>query len=166
MAPSRKVKRITRRKKLARKSRRRQSGGANVTLTCTLSPSSGAISVTSSDPAVTTTTTPNTINISNLNGTIKNITFAGPTGRAVPSAKVGMSASDTGIRIKDLATQKIIVPSSSYGYRKPIIATAQTKLNVGLGATFGNGIEITNLNTANLGLTGTADGTFTVTLVM
>jgi hypothetical protein len=166
MAQLRKLKRVTRRKKLARKSRRRQSGGANIILTCTLNPTSGAISVTSSDPTVTTTTAKNTITLMNLNGNIKNITFAGPTGVSVPTSKVGMSASDTGIRIKDLSTKKVIVPSTSYGYTKPLVASAQTKLNSAVGASFPNGLEISNLNTANLGATGSGDAKFTITIGM
>jgi len=166
MAQLRKLKRVTRRKKLARKSRRRQSGGANIILTCTLSPSSGAISVTSSDPTVTTTAAKNTITVMNLNGNIKNITFVGPTGKPVPSSKVGMSGTDTGIRIKDLSTQKAIVPSSSYGYTRPLVASAQTKLNSGVGASFPSGLEISNLNTANLGALGTGDAKFTITIGM
>lgn len=166
MAQLRKVKRITKRKKLARKSRRRQTGGANVTLTCTLSPSSGAISVTSSDPTVKTTTSPNIISVTNLTGNIKNITFAGANNKAVPTSKVGMSGSDTGIRIKDLATQKVIVPSSSYGYSRPLVADKQTKLNSAVGASFANGIEIANLNAANLGAVGTGDAKFTITIVI
>jgi hypothetical protein len=98
-------------------------------------------------------------------GNIKNITFAGPTGVIVPTSKVGMSLSDSGIHIKDNTTQKYIVPSSSFGYSRALVDT-QTKLNSAVGASFMNGIEISNLNAANLGATGTSDAKFTITLVM
>jgi hypothetical protein len=77
-----------------------------------------------------------------------------------------MSGTDTGIRIKDLSTQKAIVPSSSYGYTRPLVASAQTKLNSGVGASFPSGLEISNLNTANLGALGTGDAKFTITIGM
>ena len=167
MAKPRKVSRVTRRKKLARKSRRRQSGGANITLNCTLTPSSGVIKVnSSSDPTVTTSTFPNIVNITNLRGNIKSITFVGANNKPVAAQKVGMSGSDSGIRIKDLATQKTIVPSSSYGYTRPLIADKQVKLNSAVGATFANGIEISNINASNLGAVGTGDATFTITIGM
>jgi len=157
--------RRTRRKKLCRKSRRRQQGGMNVVINGLLTPSTGNITATSSDPTISLDSGANTITITNITGAIRDIQFAGPTSVSVRPSKIGVSLSDTGIHVKDNKTKQFIVVKSSSAYTSPIFAS-QTKLNSTAGYNFTSGITISNLNASNLDITGNTESKFTITLVM
>ena len=148
--------------------RRRQRGGGEVMINCTLKPSGGAITATSSDPSFTVTpSAANTLQITSTTP-IKNLKFA----KATP-ATVG---SGTGIILQNLADNKYVIPSSStlhqqYTKRPKLLPAAQTLLNLTTGTAFPSGLKITNLNATNLGIStdlpaSGADGglAFTITI--
>ena len=134
------MKRSTRSKKMSR--RRRQRGGGEIAINCTINPSSGAITATSSDPSFTVTPSTNTLVITGETP-IKNIKFA----KSIP-AKVG---SGSGIILQDLGDSKFVVPASSFMYSKTLTA-AQKKLDTAVGMAFSKGVKVTGLNAGNLGI--------------
>lgn len=158
------MKRSTRSKKMTR---RRQRGGGEVVINCTLKPSSGDITATSSDTSFTVTPSKNTLQITSTTP-IKNIKFAKAT-----TATVGTG---TGIILQNLADNKFVIPSSStlhqqYTRKPKLLPAAQTLLDFTTGRAFPSGLKVTNLNAANLGIStdlpaSGADGglAFTITI--
>ena len=136
-------------KKLTRRvNRRRQYGGTATasnpgggsTITCTRA-TGGAITATSSNPAVTVTSpSPNTLLITTSEN-VKNITFG-----SISPAKVGSS---TGIILR--YNNKFIIPKSSHLYTRTLTGT-QMKLDETAGMNLSNGLTVSNLNPANLGI--------------
>jgi hypothetical protein len=140
------MKRSMRSKKMTR--RRRQRGGGEVLINCTLVPSTGAITATSTDTAFTVAPSANTLQITSTTP-IKNIRFANAT-----AATVG---SGTGIILQNLADNKFVIPSTSALHqqytRKPrLLPAAQTLLDLTTGKAFPTGLKVTNLNATNLGI--------------
>lgn len=139
------MKRTTRSKKMSRK--RRQRGGGEIAINCTINPSTGAITATSSDPSFTVIPSNNALQITSTTP-IKNIKFA----NAIP-AKIG---SGTGITLQSLADNKFVIPSSSSAYARLtgrlLNPATQVKLDPAVGMAFPSGLKITNLNVSNLGI--------------
>jgi len=144
-------------KKLTRKAlnRRRQRGGGSIVVNCTLNPATGAITAISADPSITASSpAANTVTITTTQP-VKNIQFGSAT-----SAKVG---SGTGITLQDLADSKSVIPTTSYLYARALTGV-QKKLDMAAGSPFPAGLKVTNLNAANLGITGTAPTPFIITI--
>lgn len=175
---SRKLKKTMKRSMRSKKmTRRRQRGGEGnaaapaasapaaasaaavsgpITINCKLNPATGAITATSSNSSVTVTPSKNTLVITT--GTpIKNIQFGNAT-----AAKVGSGA---GIMLQDLADSLFVVPASSFMHSRQL-TKQQKKLNTGKGMAFSSGVKVTNLNAGNLGITGTAEAPFVVTITV
>ena len=167
-------------KKMTKKSRkmtyrRRQRGGASgsvtspsgavasasITVKFTLSSSGNITNIVSSNPSVSGSFS--SLKVLKLTSTIpiKNIKVGD-----APEGKMGGSLSNTGIHIqKDSTTGQFIIPQTSYLFKRPLTPT-QKKLDNPAGEAFPNGILISNLDFANLGLTGTTDKTVTITLTI
>ena len=147
-------------KKLTRRiNRRRQRGGGEVVLNCTIG--SGSISVvvppmpSGASPITTSSSSRTALTITTATP-IKNIQLAN-----APAAKVG---SDTAIKLQDMTDNKYVIPQTSYLYTRSL-TPAQKKLDEATGSAFPSGLKIINLNAANLGLTSSTT-TFNITITI
>ena len=153
---SRRTKRSSRRSSRRSKrqgQRQRQRGGGIIVLNCTLGPDN-KVQVTPPEGFTTDNSVVNTLTMT-PNAAVTNITFAGPNG-AVLTRYLGVG---TGIIIQQ--GTETLVPTGFTAVRR--IVSPQRQLTVTAPAAANTAIKITNLNTANLGLSA-SNRSFTITI--
>jgi len=151
----RKSRRTRRTKRKSRRSSRRQRGGATIVLNCTLD-TANKVQVTPPAEITVDNSKANTLTITST-AAINDIKFAGTAAaKAVDPRYLGTG---TGIMIQQGATA--LVPTSFTAVRA--LLASQKRMNATTPAATGTGLTITNLNTANLGLSA-SDRKFTITL--
>lgn len=149
---SRRTKRSVRKSRRSSRRARRQRGGATLELNCSLG-ADNKVTVASPPAGVTVTPAPvNTLQLASTNP-ITDISFKGPPG-AVSSRFLGTG---TGIKINNGTTQ--LVPAAFTSVRS--LTATQKALNPTGPLAAGTSLNITNLNTANLGLSA-SNRNFTV----
>jgi len=154
MAP-RKSRRSRRTSRKSRRTSRRQRGGADIVLKCTLG-SDNKVQVTAPAGITVDTSKQNTL-VMTSTAAVNDIKFSSTAAnKAVNPRSLGTGA---GIMIQQAGTS--LVPASFSAVRA--LVGTQKRLSSATPAAANGAITITNLNTANLGLSA-ADRTFTITV--